>query len=235
MTTITATGLGAAARAAGERRGAAMDSTEERAADLAGRSAGERLAALFDDHHQRLFRLACRLTADREEARDLVQETFLRTARQMEALPDRAAPGEGWLVRTLVNLCRDHHRRAVVRSRARLALTAAAATAAELVPAVPGAESRLMARTAVRAALAGLPRRRRAVVVLHEIEELPVREIAALLGIAGVTVRWHLLAARRQLAAALLVTGGAAGGERPAAREAAKEAAKEAVREEVRR
>jgi RNA polymerase sigma-70 factor (ECF subfamily) len=96
-----------------------------------------------------------------------------------------------------------------VRSRARLALAAEAAVAAAQAPAAPGAESRLMARAAVRAALAELPPRRRAVVVLHEIEELPVREIAALLGIAGVTVRWHLLAARRQLATRLLVAGGA--------------------------
>ena len=57
---------------------------------------------------------------------------------------------------------------------------------------------------AERSALARLPARLRAVVVLHELEELPVAAVARLLGIAAVTVRWHLLAARRELAAALL-------------------------------
>jgi len=163
----------------------------------------ERLAALFERHHGRLFRLACRLTADREEARDLVQETFLRAARRADGVPQEAASGEAWLVRTLVNLCRDHHRRLSVRSRARGLLAAAALTAAA-APAAPGTEAMVVAQATVRAALARLPARRRAVVVLHEIEELPVAGIARLLGIAAVTVRWHLLAARRELAAALL-------------------------------
>lgn len=173
-------------------------------------SAMERLGALFDEHHDRLFRLACRLTLDREEARDLVQEAFLRAARQLETSAAGAAPGFGWLVRTLVNLGRDHHRRAAVRSRARLALAAEAAQAAGLEPAAPGPEPRLVARATVQAALAELPPRQRAVVVLHEIEELPVGEIAALLGIARVTVRWHLLAARRELARVLLAPAGGA-------------------------
>jgi DNA-directed RNA polymerase specialized sigma24 family protein len=71
------------------------------------RSATDRLAGLFDLHHERLFRLACRLASDREEARDLVQEAFLRAAQRPGAVPAEAGPGEAWLVRTLVNLCRD--------------------------------------------------------------------------------------------------------------------------------
>src|SRR5688500_3010232 len=40
--------------------------------------AAARVGALFDAHHQRLFRLARRLCAGAEDARDIVQETFLR-------------------------------------------------------------------------------------------------------------------------------------------------------------
>ena len=54
------------------------------------------------------------------------------------------------------------------------------------------------------ARLTRLSPRRRAVVVLHELEGRPSREVARLLGIAEVTVRWHLLAARRELARVLL-------------------------------
>jgi RNA polymerase sigma-70 factor (ECF subfamily) len=183
---------------------------------------GERLAALFEIHHARLFRLACRLTADREEARDLVQETFLRalrSSRRKGGLPPAgAAPGEAWLVRTLVNLCRDRYRRLAVRRRpAALAATAGAAitaatNAASAANAPGGSEEALVARATVRAALARLSPRRRAVVVLHELEELPVGAVARLLGIAEVTVRWHLLMARRELARVLLapVSGAAA-------------------------
>jgi DNA-directed RNA polymerase specialized sigma24 family protein len=34
---------------------------------------------------------------------------------------------------------------------------------------------------------------------MHELEALPVREIAALLGISAITVRWHLSVGRRTL------------------------------------
>jgi RNA polymerase sigma factor (sigma-70 family) len=48
-------------------------------------------------------------------------------------------------------------------------------------------------------ALASLPPRRRAVVILRELEALPVPEIAALLGVSAITVRWHLAAGLRRL------------------------------------
>ena len=154
----------------------------------------DRLAALFDSHQNRLFHLALRLCSDREEARDLVQEAFLRAARQPGSVPEGEPGGEAWLVRTLVNLCRDRYRRLAVRSKAREELSR------------DGREERAhpeethVARATVQAALARLAPRRRAALVLHELEDRPVREVARLLGVAEVTVRWHLLAARRELA-----------------------------------
>lgn len=159
-------------------------------------TATDRLARLFDAHHERLFRLARRLSSDREEARDLVQEAFLRAARNPKAVPEGDQPEEAWLVRTLVNLCRDRFRRLGVRSRA------ASEIRREPVSAHP--EEAAVARATVTAALARLSPRRRAVVVLHELEGAAVREVARLLGVAEVTVRWHLLAARRDLASLLL-------------------------------
>ncbi|HEX9945317.1 MAG TPA: sigma-70 family RNA polymerase sigma factor [Thermoanaerobaculia bacterium] len=160
-------------------------------------TATERLARLFDAHQERLFRLARRLAADREEARDLVQEAFLRAARRPASIPEGDQPGEAWLVRTLVNLCRDRHRRVSVRSRAHASLKRAEGDRGKL-------EDAVVARATVQAALGRLSPRRRAAIVLHEIEGVPVREVARLLGVAEVTVRWHLLAARRELAGLLL-------------------------------
>ena len=161
--------------------------------DTTQKQATERLAGLFDSHHQRLFRLALRLSADREEARDLVQEAFLRAARKPGAVPDGAE--EAWLVRTLVNLCRDRYRRLDVRARAHESLKRDQET--------EHPEEAAVVRTAVRTALGRLAPRRRAAIVLHELEDLPVREVARLLGISEVTVRWHLMAARRELAGLL--------------------------------
>jgi RNA polymerase sigma-70 factor (ECF subfamily) len=154
----------------------------------------ERLALLFDLHRDRLFRLACRLSADREEARDLVQEAFVRAARSPRSLPASASGGEAWLVRTLVNLCRDRYRRVAVRERERQVLVR------ESRPATAHPEDSAFLRSAVRAALQRLPARRRAVVVLCEIEGVDAREAARLLGLSEVTIRWHRMQARRQLA-----------------------------------
>jgi RNA polymerase sigma-70 factor (ECF subfamily) len=160
----------------------------------AGASA-QRLGALFDAHQARLYRLARRMLTDGEEARDLVQEAFVRAARRPAAVPTGEGAAAAWLTRVLVNLCRDRHRRLAVRRR----------EAPRPEPAQePVAERRLAARSAVQAALARLSPRRRAVVVLHELEERSVAEIAHLLGLARPTVRWHLAVARKDLATILL-------------------------------
>jgi RNA polymerase sigma-70 factor (ECF subfamily) len=155
-----------------------------------------RLGALFDTHHRRLHRLGLRLLGDAEEARDLVQETFLRAARALAQVPVEEPAAEAWLVRVAVNLCRDRHRRRRVRRAHAAAMPREVAAGDE--------EGARLARWAVRAALLALPPRRRAIVVLHEIEGRSAAEIAALLGSRAVTVRWHLAMARRELARRLL-------------------------------
>ncbi len=161
---------------------------------LEGAEWSQTLAALFDDHHQRLFRLAARLCYDTEDAHDLVQETFLRIARQPSRAPQRTSDVEAWLVTVLVNLCRDLQRRRSVRERNPLEHSTAYKPQA-----APNPETTAIAGTTVRLALAELEPRRRAVVVLRDLEDRSVEDIARLLGIRPVTVRWHHAAALRQL------------------------------------
>ena len=153
------------------------------------------LAALFNRHQDRLYRLAKRMSGDSEIARDLVQDTFLRAARH-RSLPLGEPNREAWLVRVLVNLCRDRWRRREVRRRHQNALPA---------PTAGGdPESSAVARATVRTALARLKPRRRAVLVLHELDGLPAARIARLLGLRPATVRWHLSVGRRELQQFLL-------------------------------
>jgi len=152
-----------------------------------------RLAALFDAHEDRLYGLARRLTSNTEDARDLVQETFLRAANSLRAIPPGPAKEEAWLVRVLVNIRRDEWRRTAVRRRHASALRGDL----PLYTATP--ESMLMARQAVWHALDVLRPGRRAIVVMHELEGLTPKAIASLLGLSVLTVRWHLSMARRDL------------------------------------
>ncbi len=80
------------------------------------------------------------------------------------------------------------------RSKKTAASAAAPASAATEAP-----EASAVARATVRTALATLSPRQRACIVLRELVGQSVREISQVLGLQPVTVRWHLLAARRQL------------------------------------
>jgi RNA polymerase sigma-70 factor (ECF subfamily) len=151
-----------------------------------------RLSALFDAHDERLYRLARRLTSSIDDALDLVQETFLKAARAPESIPQGLKDEEAWLVRILVNIRRDQWRKEKVRRRHDRGLRP---TNQDDDP-----EASFVIRTIVWQALEHLPPRRRAVIVMHEIEELETTSIASLLGISTITVRWHLAQGRRQLA-----------------------------------
>jgi RNA polymerase sigma-70 factor, ECF subfamily len=153
----------------------------------------DRLAALFDAHEERLYRLARRLSASADDANDLVQETFVRAARASLSVPAGAANEEAWLVRVLVNIRRDQWRKRRVRTQSAALVTAGAPTA------VPSGESALIAKRTVWDALDALAPRRRAIVVMHELEGMTVQAVAQVVGVSAMTVRWHLSMARRDL------------------------------------
>ncbi len=155
-----------------------------------------RVGALFDAHHQRLFRLARRMARSSEDARDIVQEAFLRAARSPGSIPHGASCEEAWLVRVLINICKDRWRHTAVRTRA--------VTEGRVGPEDAfNPEAGMLARAMVWQALGELPPRRRAIIVMYELEGTGIPAIAKLLGVAPVTVRWHLSVGRREMARTL--------------------------------
>lgn len=155
-----------------------------------------RLAGLFDAHHQRLYRLARRLSSSADDARDLVQDTYLRAAQKVGAVPTGASSEEAWLVRVLINICRDRWRQSTVRRRRQHYVH-------DRATAVPSGEAAMLARATVWQALQRLSPRRRAILVMCDLEGLSMPSVAKLLSLADVTVRWHLSIGRRELAAAI--------------------------------
>lgn len=159
----------------------------------------ERLAVLFDTHNHRLYGLARRLTASRDDALDLVQETFLRAARYPRSVPVGLANEEAWLVRVLINIRRDQWRKNVSHSRfeqTQAGKSMSWHTSGDI-------ESAVIARATVWRALDVLSPRRRAIVVMRELEGVSIPAIASLLGIRQITVRWHLSRGKRELTAKL--------------------------------
>lgn len=161
-------------------------------------------AAEFDDFYAASFRPLVRqlyaLTGDAEEARDCVQEAFVRAWSRRRSL-DASEHPEAWVRVTAQRLAVSRWRRWV---RGRHAPDRAVA-AADAVPAVDET------RVALVAALQQLPMAQREALVLHHIADLPVAEIAAQLGTPEGTIKARLSRGRTALATLLAddVTEGA--------------------------
>jgi RNA polymerase sigma-70 factor, ECF subfamily len=66
--------------------------------------------ALYEEHGRPLLVYATRLTGDRHQAEDIVQETLIRAWRNADTLtPDRGSV-RGWLLRVARNIAIDRHR-----------------------------------------------------------------------------------------------------------------------------
>ena len=127
-----------------------------------------------------VLRTAFRILGNWADAEDVAQEVFLRLHRRGIIFANDAAAG-GWLYRVTVNLCLDRTRSA--RPSQELSDIPSRERSAEALVLVEEKKQRLMA------ALALLPRKERAAVVLREIEGLSTAEVAAALGSSEVTVR----------------------------------------------
>jgi RNA polymerase sigma-70 factor (ECF subfamily) len=163
------------------------------------------LRSLYLRYGTRTFNLILRMAGDRETARDLVQETFMRVWTMAGTFRgDRGASFKSWLFTIALNLTRDERSRK--RHKARHVGTD---EAGELASPAPGPEAALAHSEAgrrVRAALGQLPPYLREVVVLKVYQQLKFREIAEITGAPEGTLkaRFHRAVAelRAQLGAA---------------------------------
>jgi RNA polymerase sigma factor CnrH len=156
-------------------------------------------AALMRRHKSWLYRFVRRYVADRDEAYDVVQDSFVSAWNALRRY-DPERPLSIWLRRIALNKCRDRARRNAVR-RAAFTLMAF-----ESRGAMPGADQIAAGGEALRrieAAIAKLPRRLKEPLILTVLEGLSHKEAGALLGINAKAVETRAYRARRQLASQL--------------------------------
>jgi len=160
-----------------------------------------------------LLRTGYLMTGDAREAEDLVQETFLRVARRWNQVRSIDHPA-AYARRILINLIlQDADRRS--RQEAELAQQYAVIDAADQDAA--RALRYVDDLAEFRWALAQLTARQRAVVVLRYWADLPVREVAGILGCSRGTVTGTASRAADRLAEILTA------GRQPAARSATRQ------------
>jgi len=149
---------------------------------------------LYSVHYRALVRLAAALVPDVATAEEVVQDSF-------------AAMHAGWQRLQDPDKALAYLRQAVV-NRSRSVLRRQAITGGDPPGALPdrpaeGGVPGLLERSAVQAALRGLPGRQREAIVLRYYAGLPEDQIAAAMGISQGAVKAHTARAMSALRAAL--------------------------------
>jgi RNA polymerase sigma-70 factor (ECF subfamily) len=175
----------------------------------------EAFGILVHRYQGRAFRLALRVLRDEEQARDAVQDSFLKAYRSIDRFEGRSS-FYTWLYRLVMNRCIDQKRRDKSKSdrhvewdEERSLDASEGAVAGTAPPSRPDDELfRAELRKRISEAIGELPDEARRTFELREVDGLDYAEIAAALRIPKGTVMSRLHYARRRLRAVLLEAGG---------------------------
>lgn len=161
---------------------------------------------LIEDHLDSMWFAALRLTKDRREAEDLVQEACLRAVENIDSLRSKDK-AKSWLLKILTNTFINRYRKGiskgVVLGGEEEFLESAFYKNGEYIDLELEIFSRVMDEE-VKEALDDLPVEFRMAVLLVDIEELSYEEAEEVLGISSGTLASRLYRGRRLLRDSLL-------------------------------
>jgi RNA polymerase sigma-70 factor (ECF subfamily) len=153
---------------------------------------------IYESTCDRLFAFLCYQIGDRDEARDILQDTYLTAFRRLETYRGEA-PLEVWLRAIALGRSIDWKRVMLRRLKRTTTLTE---SSARVEPA--GLHVRFDSEhAALHAALKSLSNRQRAALLLREWDGLSFREVADVIGCGDNTARVHHARARERMRVAL--------------------------------
>lgn len=165
----------------------------------ASESSGDRsfIEELFALHHAEIYAYVFRMVRDADVAADFAQDTFIKAYKARDSLEDRTK-ARAWLYQIAHRVVLDEmRRRRIVHFLPLTSESHGAAPSAEHL----AMEMRLSGPLA--RALARIPERQRAALLLAEVHDLTGLELAETLGISHVAARALLTRARESLRQAL--------------------------------
>lgn len=206
-TPIPATFLNNPAEVASNTKQTRIREAEEDRALIALAQTGDQKAfrQLIERHQRRAFAVAVGLVRDENDARELVQEAFIRVHKNLASFQGGSSFFT-WLYRIITNLSIDLIRRPSRQMEAAETreLDENEDSEFSLISRIEGADPADVVRrgelaSRLRDALEGLPEYHRAVIVLREVEGMSYDEIAESLGVSKGTVMSRLFHARQKL------------------------------------
>ncbi len=156
---------------------------------------------LVERYQKKIYRVAYSIVRSEADADGVTQDTFVRAFTKLARFENRSG-FETWLTRIAINRSRD-----VLRGRRWVSLDSmegdrGSAAAFELADSGADSERALFSRQiekAIERAAATLSARQRTIFRLRHFEELPLEEIARMMGLRAGTVRSHLFRAVQKL------------------------------------
>jgi RNA polymerase sigma-70 factor (ECF subfamily) len=191
-------------------RKARQDEAEQDRALIEQAKLGDRAAfrKLLERHQRRAFAIAYSLVHDEQDAREIVQEAFLRVHRGLETFQGGSSFFT-WLYRIVTNLSIDLIRKPG-RHRAEWDDTREVEEDAEipLMSRLEGSDPLEVVRRGeiagrIQSALDELPPYHRSVIMMRELEGLSYEEMAQVMGVSKGTIMSRLFHARQKLQRAL--------------------------------
>lgn len=162
---------------------------------------------LVERHQRHVYQLCYRFVGNHEDASDLAQDVFIRAYRGLGTFKGDASLGT-WLYRIGVNLCLN---KVGAKTPKPEALDPMLAASDERIASreESAAEALLRGERAVqvRAAIAKLPKKQRATLILRIYHELPHEEIAGILGSSVGAVKANFFHALNNLKKLMLAAG----------------------------
>ncbi len=170
-----------------------MKPLETRLARLARKGDQRAFAEIVDLYKDKLYHLAYRMTSNRQEAEDVVQETFLRVYKNLDRY-DENQKFSTWIYRIATNLCID-------RLRKRRAVYSLDAESTEhdgldgysMMPSderTPETELILTeTQKLIRDAIQTLPVKYKSIMILRYLQDLSLQEISEVLDMPVTTVK----------------------------------------------
>ena len=169
----------------------------------------EAFRVLVERYQGRAYRLALRVMRDEEQAKDVVQEAFLKAYRSLDRFEGRSS-FYTWFYRVVMNLCLDQKRRQPPGRQVEWdeghALETPVGTGLDAVDPThqratgpAGDLERSELRAVLQSAIEELPDDARRTLLLREVDGLSYSEISKVLGIPKGTVMSRLHHARRRV------------------------------------